>query len=147
MHRWWHARTALWISILFVCVATTDGQDAAKKKESVMRKKLTAAQKILEGVAVNNFAMIETSAKALIKASQDAAWQVLKTPRYELYSDEFRRGAREVIKAAQAKKTEAAALGYVQITLTCVKCHEYVREEGRANLPVLPAGALDHDGF
>jgi hypothetical protein len=94
----------------------------------LMHRKLNNAQKVLEGVAMKDFDKISAGAEELIAISKEAEWKVLKTPRYELISDEFRRNADALVKNAKEKNIDAAALSYVDMTLTCVKCHKHVRE-------------------
>ena len=94
----------------------------------LMKKKLKHAQKVLEGVAVKDFDLITKNAEELILISNEAEWKVLKTPRYEVYSSDFRRSARNLVENARKKNIDAAALSYVELTLTCVKCHKHVRE-------------------
>jgi hypothetical protein len=101
------------------------------KKGSVaelMQKKLKNSQKILEGLALNDFEMIAKHADELVLVSRDAEWKVVSSPRYELFSDEFRRTTETMIKEAKDKNLDGAALAYVELTLQCVKCHKYVRE-------------------
>src|SRR5262245_40032262 len=100
----------------------------------LMKKKLKHAQKVLEGVAVKDFDLITKNAEELILISNEAEWKVLKTPRYEIYSSDFRRNAEALIKNAKDENLDAAALSYVDLTLTCVKCHKYVREERMTRL-------------
>jgi hypothetical protein len=106
--------------------------DKDKDKDKVamlMRKKLENSQKVLEGVTTGDFKLIAKHADELIAISKEAEWKVLKTPRYEVYSNDFRAKAEELIKNADDKNLDAAALSYVDLTLTCVKCHKYVRAE------------------
>jgi hypothetical protein len=98
-----------------------------KKITELMQSKLRHSQKVLEGVAVGDFKEIAANAEDLIAISKEAEWRVLKTPQYELRSNEFRRTADELVKNAEAKNLDAAALSYVELTMTCVKCHKYVR--------------------
>jgi hypothetical protein len=100
----------------------------SKRVKDLMRKKLQYAQKVLEGVAVNDFAMILDNADGLMQISKEAEWHVLKTPRYEVQSNEFRRAVESLQEKATQKNTDGAALSYVELTLSCVKCHKYVRE-------------------
>ena len=100
----------------------------------LMKKKLKHAQKVLEGVAVKDFDLITKNAEELILISNEAEWKVLKTPRYEIYSNDFRRNAEALIKNAKDQNLDAAALSYVDLTLTCVKCHKHVREERMTRL-------------
>ena len=103
----------------------TDDQDKVAK---LMRRKLAQSQKVLEGVALNDFKMIQRHAEELIEISKKAEWRVLKTPAYEVYSNDFRRIAGALVENAKKKNLDAAALSYVELTLTCVKCHKHVRE-------------------
>jgi hypothetical protein len=100
-----------------------------KRVRDLMRKKLENSQKVLEGIAVNDFKLIAKHAEELIDLSKEAEWKVLKTPQYEIHSNEFRRSAETLIKNAKDKNLDAAALTYMEMTLTCVRCHKYVREE------------------
>jgi hypothetical protein len=117
---------------LAASLAPLHGHADKPKKDSVealMKKKLGQAQKALEGVAVQDFNKIADSADELIEISKQAQWKVLKTPLYDLYSADFRTHAEDLIKAAKKKNIDAAALAYVELTLTCVKCHKHVREK------------------
>ena len=102
---------------------------APKKPPTVMQRKLAHAQKVLEALALNDFDKIATNADDLTQCAQEAGWKVVKTARYDLYSNDFMRHLDSMKKAAKAKNLDAAALAYVEVTLTCVKCHQYVREE------------------
>jgi hypothetical protein len=114
----------------------------AKKAPSVMQRKLAHAQKALEGLAVNDFDKITTAADDLTQCAAEAGWKVVKTARYELYSNDFVRHLESLKKGAKNKNTEAAALAYVEMTLTCVKCHQYVREEKIGAAPDLSPATL-----
>jgi hypothetical protein len=115
------------------------GQDPDEKKVSaLMRKKLEHSQKILEGITTNDPRLIARHADELIAISKEAEWMVLRTPQYEVRSNEFRRTAEELIKNAEDRNLDAAALSYVEMTLTCVKCHKYVREVRKVELDVRP---------
>jgi|SRR6516225_2493202 hypothetical protein len=104
-----------------------DGGDA-KKVSALMRRKLQHAQKVLEGIALNDFDKIINHADELMQISKEVEWQVMKTPRYEVQSNEFRRAVETLQDKAVQKNLDGAALGYVELTLSCVKCHKYVRE-------------------
>ena len=100
-----------------------------KDKVGLMRKKLEYSQKVLEGITTQDFKMILANAEELIAISKETEWKVVKTTKYEVHSNDFRREAEDLIKAAKEKNVDAAALAYVDLTLTCVKCHKHVREE------------------
>jgi hypothetical protein len=100
----------------------------AKKEASLMRKKLERSQKVLEGIALNNFAKIEANAEELIAISKEASWRAVKSARYEVYVNEFRRIAETLIGKAKEKNIDGVTLAYMDLTMTCVKCHKHVRE-------------------
>ena len=107
------------------------GQEPPKKEADVkelMQQKLKHSQKILEAIATNDLDSLAKHADELIILSKEAEWKVLKTPRYETYSNDFRRNAEALIQSAKEKNLDAAALAYVDLTLNCVKCHKHVRE-------------------
>jgi hypothetical protein len=105
-----------------------------KELAELMKRKLENAQKVLEGIALNDFDGISKHADELIQISKQAEWRVRKTPRYETYSNEFRRSAGELVENAKQKNLDGAALAYVDLTLTCVKCHKHVRESRQSAL-------------
>lgn len=98
------------------------------KKEELMKKKLQHSQKVLEGIATNDFDLIAKSAEELIAISKEAQWKTIKTPRYTLYSEDFQRAAGTLVDDAKKKNIDAATLTYMELTMTCVKCHKHVRE-------------------
>lgn len=105
--------------------------DEPKKDEArqaLMQRKLKESQKALEGLALNDFKKISTSADELIEISKAAEWKVLKDPQYEVFSTEFRRRAEQMGKAARDKNLDGATLAYVEVTMTCVRCHQHVRK-------------------
>src|SRR5262249_17561296 len=124
--------TAL-VLTLGLAASMSHGQDKKDKKDdkstaALMKKKLTASQKVLEGLAVNDFEMIIQNADELHDISKQAAFKTLRTPRYEVYAEDFQRSAEKLSKAAKDKNLDAAAGAYVDLTLNCVKCHQHVRE-------------------
>ena len=113
-------------------IPTLSGHGKEPKKDEklheLMQRKLAASQKVLEGIALNDFDKIGKQADELIAVSKQTEWRVLKTPQFELHSNDFRRIADNLAKNAKDKNLDGAALSYVELTLTCVKCHKYVRE-------------------
>jgi hypothetical protein len=117
---------------LLLGVPTLSGHGGEPKKgnklHELMQRKLAASQKVLEGIALNDFGTIRKQAEELADISKQAEWRVLKSPEYELHSNDFRRIADNLAKNAKDKNIDGAALNYVELTLTCVKCHKHVRE-------------------
>ncbi|NBR84555.1 MAG: hypothetical protein EB141_06995 [Verrucomicrobia bacterium] len=92
-----------------------------------MKLKLESSQKVLEGIAVENFAAISANAQKLAVLSQAAGWQARQTPEYKQYTAEFRRHAEALQKAARDENLDAASVAYFQLTISCVNCHRHMR--------------------
>jgi hypothetical protein len=114
----------------------------------VMVDKLRHGKLLLEAIALSNFAKIQHEAEELIQLSKTAEWMVHKTPRYEMHSNEFRRAAEVMIQKAKQKNIDGVALAYVELVLSCVKCHQHTRElrDARLPMPVDPIGVLRQPG-
>jgi len=119
--------------LLGIPVMSSHGEDKNALKK-LMTKKLENAQKVLEGLAINDYDLVAKHADELIQVSKAAEFRVHKTPQYEASSNDFRRAAETMIQQAKAKNTDGIALAYVDMTLSCVRCHKHVREVRMASL-------------
>ena len=130
-------RRLLAIAMLVVTLATVEGPAEANQTQlsTLMADKLRQSQRLIEGVALGDFDKIAESAERLIQISKTAEWFAFKTPRYELYSNEFRRAAETVVQKAKNKNIDGVVLAYMDLTMSCVRCHQYVREVRDASLP------------
>lgn len=99
-----------------------------------MRDKLELSQRILEGVALEDYDLIVSKATRLSAMSKEARWQAFQNPDYERYSVEFRRHVDALAKAARDKNLDGATLAYVRVTMSCVECHKLVRGKLVASL-------------
>ena len=116
--------------------------DAAPKKKSVkkpkrkkpllakfMRAKLTASSQVLEGLCTEDFDLIAKGAKGLQKISKAEKWRVSNDAMYRQHSLEFRGGVDRLLKAAEKKKLDSAALAWTKTTLNCIECHRWVKAQ------------------
>lgn len=108
-----------------------------------MKAKLNHSQQVLRGLALEDFDMIAKNAQAMSLLCEDENWMVLQTPEYRERSTEFRRSVDTITEAAKKKNLEAAALGYVDVTMKCVTCHKYVRKVRMAKLEEFPGLKLE----
>jgi cytochrome c556 len=93
----------------------------------LMKQKLLASEKVLEGLALEDYAKVQSNAERISLLTLDASWNVLQTPDYRRESEEFRRAADAISTAAKDKNLEGATLAYMQMTMKCVHCHKYLR--------------------
>ena len=122
-------------AIAFAALSVTLGQpQRPPTTREFMRDKLELSQRILEGVALEDYDLIVTKATRLSAMSKEARWQAFQNPDYERYSVEFRRSVDALAKAARDKNLDGATLGYVRVTMSCVECHKFVRGQLVASL-------------
>ncbi len=117
--------------------AAEAAQPPANQVSKLMKLKLGHAERVLEAVAIEDFALLEKESQALSLLTQDEYFRVLVTPEYVRHSTDFRRSADSLTKAARDKNLDAAALAYMDMTMKCVNCHKYVRDVKMARKPSL----------
>ena len=95
--------------------------------KTFMRKKLAASQDIIEGLALEDFELIERGAKQLKAMSVAAEFMASDDPIYKDHADDFRRVVAKMEKAAKEKRIDGATLGFMDMTMNCVECHKFSR--------------------
>ncbi len=107
---------------------------ADSRTKETMRLKLEYAQKVLEGIALEDFELIAFNAEKLKAISQSAEWQHRKSAEYQRHTGDFTRQAEALVKAAERKNVDAATVAYFQLTASCVSCHRHLRGTEQAAL-------------
>jgi hypothetical protein len=131
----WIAAAALLVAVVGLFAA--QGQGEVPGKPVFMRMKLDHTQRLLEGLALNDFELIHKEAQQLSILSRDEDWNVFETAEYRQHSLDFRKAADAVAAAADKKNLDGAMLGYMTLTLQCVECHKHVRDVRMAAAPPL----------
>jgi hypothetical protein len=98
-----------------------------RRHAELMKKKLAHGQKILEGIALENFETIGKNARDLKSLSEDSEWNVFPDMDYVRYSTEFRTICDDLSSRAKDRNLDGATLCYMQLTMNCVNCHKFVR--------------------
>jgi len=101
-----------------------------------MRLKLQASNLILEGLVTEDFKKINQGATQLGKMSAAEKWRASNDPLYLQHSSDFRRLVDKLKKKAANDNLDACALIWLDVTMSCLECHEFVRsvliaEDGR----------------
>jgi hypothetical protein len=91
-----------------------------------MRAKLAASSQVLEGLCTEDYALITKGAKRLHSVSHAEKWRVSNDAMYRQHSAEFRSDVSKLLKAAEQKKLDSAALAWTKTTLNCIECHRWV---------------------
>lgn len=132
--RFLHVRVwlTLVVSVVVAWLLTTgwsaDVETAGRRFDALMERKLVSAQRVLEGLATEDFELMRTEAARLHLYSEEAGWQVLQTEEYRRLSNDFRNAAQHIQVSAKEKNLDGASLGYIKLTMTCLECHRHVRQ-------------------
>jgi hypothetical protein len=119
----------LGIALVFPMAGSVKSQ--APKREDIrpfMQKKLKYAQILIEGLANEDFALIRDNTRELRKIAGDAQWKISPNLTYIKYSSEFATIAEELERRASEKDLNGATLSYIRLTINCVDCHKFVRD-------------------
>ena len=107
-----------------------DDKIKSQIRKQFMREKLSSNQKIVEGLSLKDFGLVREGAEGVTALVKGQHWFVLDTPEYNDYSKDMEQAAQKLIKAADDKNMEAAALRYFDLTLNCIDCHRYLETVG-----------------
>jgi hypothetical protein len=122
--------------VVLVALGAGSEQPAATEQEPnirfIMQRKLDNAHSLLEALITEDFETLEDSADALRALSEESGWFVQESSEYTELSSAFRRTVSDIEQSARDKDLHRAALGYVDMTLRCVGCHEHLRATQRA---------------
>ena len=122
---------AVLTAALSVALAQSRGNRAAKE---FMRDKLELSQRVLEGIATEDYDLIIAKGTRLSAMTKEADWRLFENPDYDQQSLAFRRQVDALVKAGKDKNLEGATLAYVRITMSCIDCHKLVHGKLMAEL-------------
>jgi hypothetical protein len=118
------------IALSFQVTAQAD-KERDEVLAAMMQKKLHSAHRVLEGVVISDFKKVTLGGEELIRLAKSETWQLIRSPQYEQHSADFVRATELLVKKAKERNIDGAALAYVEMTRSCVRCHQYVRENRR----------------
>ena len=96
-----------------------------------MRKKLEMVSTIVEGMATDDFEMVDQGGRQLAELAESAAWAADRDPFYRHYSNSFEQAVRGLITAAKSESIEKVTYAYVHVTFSCTACHQHIRNVDR----------------
>ena len=115
-------------AILSVTCLGGDNPSVAKKNAKLMEKKLAVSQELLPALANEDFAQLKKNADELSKLAKQQ-WIANDTPEYQAQLKDFWIVVDGIAASAEEKNLDEATLGYVQMTISCVKCHKSLRKK------------------
>lgn len=94
-----------------------------------MQAKLDHSKDVLEGLTVADFDQIVQGAQALRQLAENELWRVSPNMTYVRYTEEFIRLTEALEQQGREKNIDGATLNYVNLTINCVNCHKFVRDQ------------------
>jgi hypothetical protein len=102
-------------------------REAAIELSEFMRRKLEASSQILEGLCVEDAALIRQGTATLQEMGTAEKWRVSTDPMYRQFSGDFQEIIQEVSAAAEAENYDRVALKWMDATMCCIDCHRFTR--------------------
>lgn len=96
--------------------------------KALMQKKLHAAQSLLTGLALEDYTTIQKNGAVLTDVAKASKWHNSDKPNYDRYFNNFLDSTQYLMEQAKDKNLEGVSMGYIRLTLTCMQCHNFVRE-------------------
>ncbi|MCE9562860.1 MAG: hypothetical protein K8U57_12515 [Planctomycetes bacterium] len=131
------------LALAVVClVALTAGHSRSESPQKdppalpnegqVMQVKLKRSQSLLEALAKEDYKQLEESAISLVRISKATEFlRAYKTEEYEFQTRVFQRSAETLAVKAKEKNLDGATLAYMDMTMSCVACHNHFRGRKR----------------
>jgi hypothetical protein len=103
----------------------------------LMQQKRELSHDVFDAIVMKDFKRIDKVARALTEISQAAVWRVIQTPRYFQYTADFQDATEKMAQKARDKNADGTTLAFTQMTLACIRCHDYMSEKKRVRLESL----------
>jgi hypothetical protein len=107
---------------------TASDREEERKPSFWMQKKLAYSERILAGLASEDFKEIGKNARSMNAVGQLEKWVRANTPEYRTQLKLFQYANGQLIRMADDENLDGAALAFVQLTLSCVNRHKLVRD-------------------
>lgn len=120
------ARSLALAAMFLLFVPGLNGEEKEQAIQALMAKKLAYSSSVLDGIARGDFPAIAKNAAALRELGQ-RQWLQHETPEYREQLKVFWFASEELARSADEKNGDGAALAFVQMTISCVNCHKYLR--------------------
>lgn len=107
--------------------------------KELMDLKMKQAQILLEGLALEDFDKIDAAAGELGRIARAGEFiNAHKSAEYQIQMKLFERTVDTIGTRAREKNLDAAMLAYLDMSMSCMKCHKYTRNPKDVNLRELP---------
>jgi hypothetical protein len=113
-------------------VATKAATPAPDDHDGWMKLKLVSSQQVFEGLTMGEFKQVENSARRMLVLNLLEQWakrkEFAKQSEYRGQLNAFEYSVKELVRHAEDHDTEGALAAYVEMSRSCVRCHELIRD-------------------
>lgn len=138
--RWTRIRAGLLGACCLAAVGVGMGVDAVRARHQdepprdqalgmFMQAKLDHSKDVLEGLTTGDFTRVVQGAQALRDLTENELWRVNPNINYVRYTEEFVRLTDALEAEGQSQDIDGATLNFVNLTINCVNCHKFVRDQ------------------
>ena len=119
----------IFVVLLLPAVLTAEDAKDDKEPSFWMKQKLKYSQEILNGLALEDYALIEKNAIAMKGLNKLEFFIRQKPEGYRTQLKTFEFSVTELVRNAEEKNIDGATLAFTQMTISCVNCHKEVRKQ------------------
>jgi len=102
------------------------------EEAKLMQAKLKHSQVLLEALTREDYKKLNEHADALVRISDlETFLRAYKTEKYRIHAAAFKESVELMAAKAKEKNLDGATIAYTEMTLSCVKCHNYIRGRKR----------------
>lgn len=123
--------------------AAQDDEASDSPLAAFMHAKLDASNRILEGLVTDEMKKVQSGADELLQMSDAEQWRASNDMLYLQHSRTFRESVVSLRDKAGKGSVDGVALAWMDVTLNCIRCHEWVRNVMVAEGATLSDGLLD----
>jgi cytochrome c556 len=120
---------AVMLALVFTVTSIRAEEPKPDDSSFWMKRKLELSQKVFAALAEGDFDTIDESARTMAKLNTIERFIRGRNPEYRAQLEIFRFANSELIRQAEKKNIDGAALAFHQLTLSCVNCHKQIRAE------------------
>jgi hypothetical protein len=124
----WRLLIASCSAVLVFGLASSSGSQEIEPVTKVMTHKLDYTHEMLESIIKEEFSELEDLSFRLVALTGTEDWKVIRTEAYNRHTADFVDAVEAFRKAHDHKDIDESAQAYIDMTLSCVRCHKYVRE-------------------
>ena len=128
----------LLVLLLPLLLVSVGRADETQKRHELMEAKLRSSQNILAALAREDYESIASNARRLTQIGKQQ-WTDHDSSEYRTQLQVFWFASQQLERLGNAKNVNGAAVAYVQLTLSCVNCHQHLRGKPASE----PSGSQD----